>query len=837
VRLPAGVTPLSDKHREHLRTSGLTDAIIAERQYVTVLGPTGLKALDGRFTPSQLKALNRGGIAYPQYALGVVNPADESEPWLAAHHWEVRPDEPRKNRGSGKAVKYERPTGVEQVPDVLPRYQPLLTDPSVTLWVTEGVKKGDALNQLELVAVTLPGVYGWRSRQNDAPVAYPPLHETVAWAKRKVVLAFDADRNTNRQVAEALKRLADLLARWGADVHELVLPVDGDTKVGVDDWLVSLGDLTDDERRAKLDAHTRPYISGSRLPDENIGKHPDTGKPLYNPSGYRGGYDTRLTYTDARGNPRDVCATHIGVDAVGINDDGDEMLVVRWRDGDRLKTVVAPRGDLARASGVLTHLAPAGAPVHDHNAKDIARYLIEFANRNRDALPRRMYTARYGLVGTDDDAGIIGPAWAIGAPSQRIGQPVRFTVRSGDTYRDALRAMGSWDGDPWPLRLVLGLSIASPLLALLNPRRNPVVGIGGSSNLGKGSAVSFAVGFWAAPDRFTLQGSRSRTTAILQTLRQLNGLPAWIDEAHELDARIVNDAVYSFANRQTYKRGGRDGTPDGGDELAGALFLTGEGLVEPTTLGARNRILFLPGDKHPPIGYPNSDLGAQRSALLYDAVSRAAGSVAQPVIRALWDARHDWVSDVHRTAEQYTDGTDDWRLAAAAAGVTLQRARRALELPDDPHAETLPALLLAALVDGWREVDPVADAFERLRDLVSTSPTDQHDDSIVVDRMRRAFARFTTYRSRNVYAVLANAPEVVELLKPYGGARVVVPAWQERGYLTLDPQRKSTVVVRLLPGRGASHRCYVFDASLFDNPDGDKPASSTDAGHITNTPN
>jgi hypothetical protein len=593
LNLPPGVTALSDKHREHLRTSGLTDEIIAERGYVTVLGPAGLKALDGRFSsPAQLKALDRGGLAYPQYALGNRQPADPAEPWRAAHHWEVKPDQPRTNK-SGKITKYERPQGVPQIPDVLPRYQPQLIDPKVPLWITEGVKKGDALNQLGLVTVTLPGVYGWRSKTNDAPTAYPPLRHDVAWEQRRVVLAFDADHETNRQVATALRELARLLVAWGADVHQLILPNDATGKVGVDDWLVKLGDITDDERRAALEAHTHPYAKGSRLPDEKIGTHPETSKPLYNPSGYRGGNDTRLTYTDTRGNTRDVYHGQIAVNARGTNDDGAEMLSVRWYDGGRPKTVIAPSGDLARASGVLTYLAPAGAAVHDANAKDIARYLIEFTNRNRDALPVRVYTTRYGLAGAGDRAGIIGPGWAVGAPAQHIGQQIPFTVRSGDAYRDALRAMAAWDGDPWPLRLVLGLSIASPLLTLLNPRRNPVVGIGGTSNLGKtASAMSFAVGFWADPNQLTLQASRTRTTAILQTLRQLNGLPAWIDEAHELDARIVNDTVYSFANRQTYKRGGRDGTPDGGDELAGALFLTGEGLVEPTTLGARNRILF-----------------------------------------------------------------------------------------------------------------------------------------------------------------------------------------------------------------------------------------------------
>src|SRR5919202_1605189 len=58
--------------------------------------------------------------------------------------YQSRPDEPRIGK-RGKPVKYETPHGASMALDVHPFCRERLGDPTVPLFITEGVKKGDAL--------------------------------------------------------------------------------------------------------------------------------------------------------------------------------------------------------------------------------------------------------------------------------------------------------------------------------------------------------------------------------------------------------------------------------------------------------------------------------------------------------------------------------------------------------------------------------------------------------------------------------------------------------------------------------------------------------------------
>ena len=785
---PPGVYPLSDAHRAHLHGSGLSDDIIAERGYLTA-HPEGVRQLEGRLT----KAQRRVGIIYPQFELGQPDP----------HHWELRPDEPRAR--NGKPAKYERPTGVPQVPDVLPRYRASLTDPDVPIWITEGVKKADALADLGLLAVCLPGVYGFRTQSKGAAVTHPGLRDEIAWAGRRVVLAFDADRTTNRQVFVAVRRLTNIINSWGGRVHLLHLPQPSDAKVGVDDYLVG---IPRDERVAALEALVQPYTDGI-MPGDKIGTHPETKRVVHNPPGYIGGNTGRISFTDPRtGTSRVIYTGELVVAETGRTLDGEERLTVRFKVGtnDR-RTVTAPRAELVRARGVLDHLGAAGANVHDGNARDVARYLGEFSALNADALPRRTFTERLGI--TDD--GIIGPGWHVGDPATYIGKPLRLTVKGDrDAYLEALRGIARWPTSAWLPRVLLGLVAASPHLHHLDPARNPVVGIGAGSNIGKGTLSRFVMSLYAYPAHpMAISGIRTRTTAVLQALDQLGGLPMWIDEAHQLDDRTLTDGVYAFANRQTYARGGRDGVARGGDPLNGVMILTGEGLAELSTTGARNRVLIVDGERHPPLG---ERVAPDRVRLLDAAVSEAAGSVGQDVTAHLWQHRDAWTRDVRTLAEQLTSDAPAWQLAAAAAEVTNAYMYDALQLDRDPATDGLASVMLHAIAEGWSQVDPAREAFERIRDLVIAA---RSIDGVRYGRDGGILARVMPRRDGGeAWVVRATAIEVEDILKRYGGARVVAPIWARSGYIITDNSGRSQVAARLVSGDDPI-RCYAFPAAAF----------------------
>ena len=112
----------------------------------------------------------------------------------------------------GKAAKYEQPAGQPHRLAVHPRNLRHLSDPGVPLWITEGIKKGDALVSHGLCAVTLLGVWNWRGRNEHNGRTVLSEWEYVALnGQRPVSIVYDSDVMRKPNVYKALARLKPLL--------------------------------------------------------------------------------------------------------------------------------------------------------------------------------------------------------------------------------------------------------------------------------------------------------------------------------------------------------------------------------------------------------------------------------------------------------------------------------------------------------------------------------------------------------------------------------------------------------------------------------------------------
>ncbi len=156
--------------------------------------------------------------------------------------YQYRPDVPRWR--NGRIVKYETPYQQRNGVDVPPGVADWLGDPSVPLWVTEGVKKADCGAHYGLCIVALPGVWSWMGTNTAGGKVALPDWRDIALNNRRVILAFDGDVARKESVQKALHALADYLAVKGANVEYLWLP-DTDGKTGLDDYLVD-GHTVDD---------------------------------------------------------------------------------------------------------------------------------------------------------------------------------------------------------------------------------------------------------------------------------------------------------------------------------------------------------------------------------------------------------------------------------------------------------------------------------------------------------------------------------------------------------------------------------------------------------------
>ena len=247
--LPGADLPLSAEHRRELFLDSVIDPAVArERGYTTVERPNaGVRDAYGRDSREQLRALGFPswaireeyyfpGLLIPQYTPRGIRYAGQWKPFRAV---------PGRD---GKPQRYASAKGPSRL-DVHPRWTadrgdmqlPAIQDPSEQLWITEGVKKADALTSRGCVTVALAGVYNWRNTH-----ATLGDWEDVRLKGRSVVLCFDADAITKPHVAAAMARLGKWLRHKGAAKvwYLTVPPMVGDSAVkGVDDYLAAGGTM------------------------------------------------------------------------------------------------------------------------------------------------------------------------------------------------------------------------------------------------------------------------------------------------------------------------------------------------------------------------------------------------------------------------------------------------------------------------------------------------------------------------------------------------------------------------------------------------------------------
>jgi hypothetical protein len=198
--LAVPLPPLSMEHLRMLsRESGISGPIITGRGYWTATRRSQLKGLKDyqRRVPA---------LVMPTYSPDGITTS-----------LQLRPDRPR-TRG-GKAIKYETPADSLCILDVHPSMHARAHEISEPLWITEGIKKGDALASRGCCAISLTGVWNWQRGGEMLP-----CWEHVALGGRAVFLAFDSDMMVKPEVQLALERLAVALEGRGAAVNVVYLP-------------------------------------------------------------------------------------------------------------------------------------------------------------------------------------------------------------------------------------------------------------------------------------------------------------------------------------------------------------------------------------------------------------------------------------------------------------------------------------------------------------------------------------------------------------------------------------------------------------------------------------
>ena len=218
---------LSDDHLAILAKSGITPEYAALRGYETI---TDCRRL------AKLKIVKAARDRVPGLLVPLLDIRGSTR------GYQYRPDQPRLREG--KFVKYETPWKQANGLDIPPGVGPMLADPTVPLWITEGAKKADCGALHGLCIVDLPGVWSFiHTNASGGKTAIPDWYD-IALNGRRVILAFDGDVARKESVQKAARALAAYLALKGARVEYLWLP-DTDAKTGLDDYLMAVHTVED----------------------------------------------------------------------------------------------------------------------------------------------------------------------------------------------------------------------------------------------------------------------------------------------------------------------------------------------------------------------------------------------------------------------------------------------------------------------------------------------------------------------------------------------------------------------------------------------------------------
>jgi hypothetical protein len=223
--VPLQEQALLPHHLEQLtHDSGILPEVITERGYRSIVPPDGYTLLKQYgFSPAQAK--NVPGLLLPLWT------TDRRNGLMV-----YRPDTPRQDK-DGHTIKYEIPKSAGVRLDCPPRCQPMLANPAIPLWITEGQKKADALASRGACAVDMLGVWNFRGKNAFGAITALPDWGEIGLGGRDVRVVFDSDVMTKPQVSQALKRLKAYLEYKGAHVAAVYLPQEAGRKVGVDDYL------------------------------------------------------------------------------------------------------------------------------------------------------------------------------------------------------------------------------------------------------------------------------------------------------------------------------------------------------------------------------------------------------------------------------------------------------------------------------------------------------------------------------------------------------------------------------------------------------------------------
>lgn len=204
---------------------------LAKQLHIEILDAAETQSVDPAF-----KAL-------PSLRLRYMDPANPGRPltphpkWPAFQRFRYLEDPPP--NAQGKVQRYVQPSssGVCAYFPSLFDWRPVLTDPTASIFITEGEFKAAKACERGFLTIGLGGVWNFTSKASGGSL----LREldSINWVQREVYIVYDNDGQPKEEVIQALNRLAEELCERGALIYTLFLPSVKPGKTGLDDYFAA----------------------------------------------------------------------------------------------------------------------------------------------------------------------------------------------------------------------------------------------------------------------------------------------------------------------------------------------------------------------------------------------------------------------------------------------------------------------------------------------------------------------------------------------------------------------------------------------------------------------
>lgn len=358
---------------------------------------------------------------------------------------------------------------------------------------------------------------------------------------------------------------------------------------------------------------------------------------------------------------------------------GDHLIKVTW------DTVKGTRESRWCPASVLTsreELAKLGsAPLSAGRLQKVADWLSDALSCITPESRERRVTSRLGWVVDGAKRQFI----LADAPGvEYIGSSIS---QRGDlaAWADGMAMLVEMGVEGFPGLACLGLSAAAPLVRHLG-KRNPVLGLTWSSGTGKGCVIGYALSIWGAPQDFTVDTNQSSLKGIQNRGHELNDLPFFLDELHQLfkrEPRDVENALYYLGNGLQRTVATKDGNVLGGSRRWGVGFVAAEQSLPDLQKGAQWRVIEI-------------EMQPLRTGDQADKLTRLArenpGAAARALIPLLEDQAHVSLDGLEARAKALRqafpglDGDDPFTIALAEAGLQLLAAATGVPASPDVGA-------------------------------------------------------------------------------------------------------------------------------------------------------